>query len=71
MEEDGERRKFLVRPRGGGASRAFMLGHGDLLVTGGTAQRAWEHSVPKVSQAGPRISLAFRHGMDPRAYSDD
>ena len=66
----GERRRFLVRPRGGGASRAFALGRGDLLVTGGTAQRAWEHSVPKVAQAGPRISLAFRHGMHPSAYDD-
>jgi len=66
----GERRKFLMRPRGGGPSRPFLLGHGDLLVTGGTAQRTWEHTVPKVAQAGPRISLAFRHGMHPRAYDD-
>ncbi|MCA1827387.1 MAG: alpha-ketoglutarate-dependent dioxygenase AlkB [Myxococcales bacterium] len=66
----GERRRFLLRPRGGGTSRPFMLGRGDLLVTGGTAQRAWEHTVPKVAQAGPRISLAFRHGMHPLAYGD-
>jgi hypothetical protein len=34
------------------------------LVTGGRTQRLWQHSVPKVaSAAGPRISLAFRHGM--------
>ena len=46
-----------------------MLGRGDLLVTGGKTQRTWEHSVPKVAQAGPRISLAYRHGMDPRAYA--
>ncbi|HXN84140.1 MAG TPA: alpha-ketoglutarate-dependent dioxygenase AlkB [Myxococcales bacterium] len=65
----GERRRFLLRPRGGGASRAFLLGEGDLLVTGGEAQRTWEHCVPKVARAGPRISLAFRHGMDPRAYA--
>ena len=38
------------------------------MVTGGGAQREWEHSVPKVKHAGPRISLAFRYGMDPRAY---
>ena len=66
----GERRKFLMRPRGGGPSRPFQLGHGDLLVTGGTAQRTWEHAVPKVAQAGPRISLAFRYGMHPLAYGD-
>jgi alkylated DNA repair dioxygenase AlkB len=64
----GERRKFLLRPRGGGRSRAFQLGRGDLLVTGGKTQRTWEHCVPKVAQAGPRISLAFRYGLDLRAY---
>jgi alkylated DNA repair dioxygenase AlkB len=64
----GERRKFLLRPKGGGASRAFVLGGGDLLVTGGQTQRAWEHSVPKVARAGPRISLAYRHNMDVAAY---
>ncbi|MGC3999306.1 MAG: alpha-ketoglutarate-dependent dioxygenase AlkB [Anaeromyxobacter sp.] len=66
----GEPRKLLLRPRGGGTSRAFLLGRGDLLVTGGTAQRTWEHAVPKVARAGPRISLAFRHGLDPRAYGE-
>lgn len=64
----GHPRKFLLRPQGGGRSRAFLLGPGDLLVTGGATQRAWEHSVPKVAFAGPRISLAYRHGMDPVAY---
>ncbi|MDQ3953158.1 MAG: alpha-ketoglutarate-dependent dioxygenase AlkB [Actinomycetota bacterium] len=65
----GEPRRFLLRPKGGGKSRAFMLGRGDLLVTGGKTQRTWEHSVPKVAQAGPRISLAYRHGLDPGAYA--
>jgi alkylated DNA repair dioxygenase AlkB len=60
----GEPRKFLLRPKGGGGSRAFLLGHGDLLVTGGKTQRTWEHSVPKVARAGPRISLAYRHGPE-------
>lgn len=57
----GEPRRFLLRPKGGGASRAFALGRGDLLVTGGRTQRAWEHSVPKVARAGPRVSLGYRH----------
>jgi alkylated DNA repair dioxygenase AlkB len=65
----GEPRKFLLRPKGGGKSRAYLLGRGDLLVTGGTTQRTWEHTVPKVAHAGPRISIAFRHGLDPRAYA--
>jgi alkylated DNA repair dioxygenase AlkB len=64
----GEPRRFLLRPKSGGKSRAFLLGKGDLLVTGGKTQRTWEHSVPKVAKAGPRISLAFRHGMDPAVY---
>jgi alkylated DNA repair dioxygenase AlkB len=58
----GEPRKFLLRPKGGGRSTVFELGRGDLLVTGGQTQRRWQHSVPKVASAGPRISLAFRHG---------
>lgn len=59
----GEARTFRVRPRGGGrpGARAFRLGHGDLLVTGGTFQRTWEHTVPKVASAGPRISVTMRH----------
>jgi len=64
----GEPRKFLLRPKGGGGSKAFMLGRGDLLVTGGKTQRTWEHSVPKVAKAGPRISLAYRHDLDVSAY---
>jgi alkylated DNA repair dioxygenase AlkB len=65
----GEPRKFLLRPRGGGPALTFWLGRGDLLVTGGTATRTWEHCVPKVARAGPRISVAYRHGLDPRAYA--
>jgi alkylated DNA repair dioxygenase AlkB len=64
----GEPRKFLLRRKGGGPSIAFLLGRGDLLVTGGEAQRTWEHCVPKVARAGPRISVGFRHGVDRRAY---
>jgi alkylated DNA repair dioxygenase AlkB len=59
----GEPRTFLLRPQGGGKSRAFRLGHGDLLVTGGQTQRRFEHSVPKVKASGPRMSIAFRHGV--------
>ena len=65
----GEPRKFLLRPKGGGTSRTFLLGRGDLLVTGGKTQRTWDHSVPKVKQAGPRISLAYRHDLAVTAYS--
>jgi alkylated DNA repair dioxygenase AlkB len=56
----GEPRRFLLRPTAGGASRAFELGWGDLLVMGGSCQRTWQHAVPKVALAGPRMSVQFR-----------
>jgi hypothetical protein len=31
---------------------------------GGASQRTWEHSVPKVARAGPRLSLQFRHSAN-------
>jgi alkylated DNA repair dioxygenase AlkB len=65
----GEPRRFLLRPKGGGRSVGLRLGRGDLLVSGGAATRTWEHCVPKVASAGPRISVAYRHGLDPRAYA--
>jgi alkylated DNA repair dioxygenase AlkB len=57
----GSPRALLLRPRGGGASLRFALGHGDLLVMGGSCQRTWEHAVPKTARAvGPRVSVQFR-----------
>ena len=64
----GTPRPLLLRPRSdrqtgrrGGSSLRFELGHGDLLVMGGSCQRTWEHAVPKTSQpVGPRISVQFR-----------
>jgi alkylated DNA repair dioxygenase AlkB len=57
----GARRTFRLRPRSGGRSLSYELGHGDLLVMGGACQHLWQHSVPKVRAAGPRISITFRH----------
>lgn len=62
----GEPRRFLLRPKAKGTgltTQRLVLGRGELLVTGGATQRAWEHSVPKVASAGPRMSLTFRHGL--------
>jgi alkylated DNA repair dioxygenase AlkB len=56
----GSPRRFLLRPSGGGPSRVFEPGSGDLLVMGGTCQRTFEHSVPKRAHAGPRICVMFR-----------
>jgi alkylated DNA repair dioxygenase AlkB len=64
----GEPRPFLLRPRGGGRSRSYLLGGGDLLVMGGDCQREFQHSVPKVAHAGPRVSVTFRHGARRAAY---
>lgn len=68
----GTPRPLLLRPRGGpggaggrggrgGGTRRYTLGHGDLLVMGGSCQRTWEHAVPKTARPlGPRISVQFR-----------
>jgi alkylated DNA repair dioxygenase AlkB len=59
----GAPRPLLLRPRaGGGPTLRHRLGHGDLLVMGGSCQRTWEHAIPKTTRgvAGPRISIQFR-----------
>jgi len=72
----GEPRRFLLRPRKvpgadagvgttadamrGTRSVSFNLGWGDLFVMGGACQRTWEHAVPKVSRAQPRLVVMFR-----------
>ncbi len=69
----GTARPLLLRPRtggtggtGGGAdgndgTLRYSLGHGDLIIMGGSCQRTWEHAVPKSARTtGPRISVQFR-----------
>jgi len=56
----GGPRRFMLRPRFGRGSLSFTLASGDLLVMGGACQHRWEHSVPKVSFAPPRMSITFR-----------
>jgi alkylated DNA repair dioxygenase AlkB len=57
----GSPRALMLRPRGGGESLRFPVGHGDLLVMGGSCQRTWEHAIPKTAKpVGPRISVQFR-----------
>jgi alkylated DNA repair dioxygenase AlkB len=58
----GTPRTLALRPRGGGGPAVrHDLGHGDLIVMGGSCQRTWEHAVPKSARVvGPRISVQFR-----------
>ncbi|MFC4588500.1 alpha-ketoglutarate-dependent dioxygenase AlkB [Sphaerisporangium corydalis] len=57
----GTPRGLLLRPRGGGPALRHDLGHGDLIVMGGSCQRTWEHAIPKTTRpTGPRISIQFR-----------
>ncbi|MFG1919373.1 alpha-ketoglutarate-dependent dioxygenase AlkB [Micromonospora sp. NPDC048898] len=57
----GAPRPLLLRPRGGGDSLRFPVGHGDLIVMGGSCQRTWEHAIPKTTRpVGPRVSVQFR-----------
>jgi alkylated DNA repair dioxygenase AlkB len=56
----GEPRRFVLRPREGGRRVVFSLGWGDLTVMGGTCQRTWQHGIPKVAHALPRMSIMYR-----------
>jgi alkylated DNA repair dioxygenase AlkB len=56
----GATRRFLIRPEGGGPSKAVVVHGGDLAVMGGRCQKDYQHSVPKQRQAaGARLSLNF------------
>jgi hypothetical protein len=65
----GEPRPLLLRPReGGGKTLRVPLGHGDLIVMGGSCQRTWDHAIPKTrADVGGRISVQYR----PRGVSLD
>jgi alkylated DNA repair dioxygenase AlkB len=57
----GAARTLSLRPKGGGQTLRFPLGHGDLIVMGGSCQRTHEHAILKTKQSvGPRISIQFR-----------
>jgi alkylated DNA repair dioxygenase AlkB len=65
----GAPRRFLLRRTSGAThptesgqrrSIALSLGAGDLLVMGGTCQRTYQHAVPKVAHAEPRLAVMFR-----------
>jgi alkylated DNA repair dioxygenase AlkB len=69
----GDRRPFVLRPRGrwdGAPDRSppgtladdvvLMPGQGDVLVMGGRCQRDWLHGIPPAPGASARISLTWR-----------
>ena len=54
-------RPLSLRPRAGGAGRRFALGHGDLLVMGGSVPAHLGARGAKTARpVGPRISVQFR-----------
>jgi alkylated DNA repair dioxygenase AlkB len=57
----GSERDFLLRHRKAKELLTYRVGHGSLLVMGGTSQHHWLHAVPKTEEpVGERISLTFR-----------
>lgn len=57
----GSARSLSLRPRGGRTFARYPLGHGDLIVMGGSCQRTWEHAITKTARpVGPRVSIQFR-----------
>ena len=66
----GGPRHFTMRPtdaelRRGTRAHSWTLHSGDLLVMGGACQHDWEHAVPKMRGAPPRMSVTFRHRPQP------
>jgi hypothetical protein len=60
----GERRAFWLRPgSSGGPTHRLSSGQGDLVVMGGRCQHEWQHTVPKASRAGARMSVTMRHSQ--------
>ena len=62
---------FPVAPRWRPHRADADPGAGDLLVMGGTSQRTWQHTIPKVAAAGPRISVTFRHSTNDAVPATD
>ena len=63
----GARRRFLMKPRGGGTAIKVAPRSGDLVVMGGRSQEDWVHGVPK--EPGifhARISINFQSSFQSR-----
>ncbi|MCO4761038.1 MAG: alpha-ketoglutarate-dependent dioxygenase AlkB [Myxococcales bacterium] len=58
----GSERKFRLESKDRRRTRKhLMLGHGSLVIMGGSCQHRWRHEIPRVNQLQePRVSLTFR-----------
>lgn len=57
----GAEREFVLQHFKTNESLTYRVGHGSLLVMGGTSQHHWLHGVPPTEErVGERISLTFR-----------
>lgn len=57
----GAVRDFVIKHKRTREKLVFPLGHGSLLVMGGTCQHHWVHGVPKTAaEVGERLNLTFR-----------
>lgn len=57
----GAERDFVLRRRADSADKLqYVLGHGAVLLMGGTCQKTWQHSVPRRKNCAERINLTFR-----------
>jgi alkylated DNA repair dioxygenase AlkB len=66
----GATRRFLIKPRQGGASVGFSPQSGDLVVMGGRCQQDWLHGVPKApGSREARISVNFQSSAQARRAS--
>ncbi len=61
----GVARRFVLVPRRKGERFEYSLGHGSLLVMGGTCQAHYRHGIPRASGVhGERLSLTFRRVIE-------
>jgi alkylated DNA repair dioxygenase AlkB len=57
----GSERDFVLKHKATRETLTYRVGHGSLLVMGGTSQHHWLHAIPKTTaDVGERISLTFR-----------
>lgn len=56
-------RDFVLCRKDGTQTLRYSLGGGAALLMEGFVQEYWKHEVPKSANAGPRISLTFRHHL--------